>query len=71
MEGGQSIKEAVEAEVDRRLEDVQFTSDDDADKLVGTYSGGMKRKVLIAMALLGDPEVVFLDGKSWRLVLTT
>ena len=62
LEEGQSVKEAVEAEVARRLEDVQFTSDEDADKLVGTYSGGMKRKVLIAMALLGDPEVVFLDG---------
>jgi ABC-2 type transport system ATP-binding protein len=60
---GQSVDEAVEAEVERRLQDVQFTSDENADTPVGTFSGGMKRKVLIAMALLGDPEVVFLDGK--------
>lgn len=66
----QSTSEAVEAEVERRLADVKFTSVGDSDKPVGTYSGGMKRKVLIAMALLGDPEVVFLDGKcsllGWR-----
>lgn len=58
---GQSVMEAVEAEVEERLRDVKFTSIGDADKPIGTYSGGMKRKVLIAMALLGDPEVVVLD----------
>lgn len=63
IQEGETINTAVEQEVDRRLDDVQFTSDEDADKLVSTYSGGMQRKVLIAMALLGDPEVVFLDGK--------
>jgi len=46
------------------LSDVKFTSDEDADKPVGTFSGGMKRKVLIAIALLGDPEVVWLDEPS-------
>jgi ABC-type multidrug transport system ATPase subunit len=64
MEERQTVDEAVEAEVERRLKDIQFTSKEDADKEVGTYSGGMKRKVLIAMALLGDPEVVFLDEPS-------
>lgn len=62
MEGCSTVDEAVEAEVERRLEEVRFTSKEDADKPVGTFSGGMQRKVLIAMALLGDPEVVFLDG---------
>lgn len=61
---GESLDTAVENEVQRRLDDVKFTSEEDADKLVSTFSGGMQRKVLIAMALLGDPEVVFLDGKS-------
>lgn len=60
---GESLDVAVENEVERRLNEVKFTSEEDADKLVSTYSGGMQRKVLIAMALLGDPEVVFLDGK--------
>ena len=63
IQQGESIDEAVESEVERRLEDVKFTSEEDADKLVSTYSGGMQRKVLIALALLGDPQVVFLDGK--------
>jgi len=30
-------------------------------KRVGTYSGGMKRRLDIAMSLIGEPEVVFLD----------
>ena len=60
---GESVVDAIEAEVQRRLDDVQFSSNEDADKPLGTFSGGMKRKVLIAMALLGDPEVVFLDGE--------
>lgn len=63
VSAGQSISDAVEAEVERRLADVKFTTVGDSEKPVGTFSGGMKRKVLIAMSLLGDPEVVFLDGK--------
>ncbi|XP_069122955.1 phospholipid-transporting ATPase ABCA1-like [Argopecten irradians] len=34
---------------------------DFADRTVHTYSGGMKRKLSIAVALLGEPKVVFLD----------
>jgi len=30
-------------------------------KLVKTYSGGMRRKIDIAMSLLGDPRIIFLD----------
>jgi len=58
---GQTIDEAVSDEVDRRLDEVKFTSSDDIDKHVGEFSGGMKRKVLIAIALLGNPEVIYLD----------
>ena len=57
----QTISEALSAEVQHRLADVKFDSEDEWDKPVGTFSGGMKRKVLIAAALLGDPEVIFLD----------
>jgi len=57
----QSIREAVRQEVERRLDDLQFTAELDKDKSVGTFSGGMKRKVSIAIALLGDPKIVFLD----------
>ena len=34
---------------------------DDAGRRVGRYSGGMKRRVSIAMALVTDPKVVLLD----------
>lgn len=35
-----------------------------ADKQCGTYSGGNKRKLNVALALMGDPPVVFMDEPS-------
>ncbi len=35
-----------------------------ADRQCGTYSGGNKRKLNIAQALIGDPPIVFLDEPS-------
>ena len=32
-----------------------------ADKMCGTYSGGNKRKLSTALALIGNPSVIFLD----------
>jgi ABC-2 type transport system ATP-binding protein len=32
-----------------------------ADRRVGTYSGGMRRRLDITMSLIGDPPVIFLD----------
>jgi ABC-2 type transport system ATP-binding protein len=32
-----------------------------ADTMVATYSGGMQRKLDLAMTLIGDPKVIFLD----------
>ena len=37
---------------------------DEAGRRVGKYSGGMKRRVSIAMALVHDPRIVFLDEPS-------
>lgn len=31
------------------------------DHRVGTYSGGMKRRIDIAMSLVGNPKIIFLD----------
>ena len=51
-------KKLVDQKIDqlnlKRYEDVQ----------AGTYSGGNKRKLSVAMALLGNPPIVFLDEPS-------
>ena len=39
----------------------QFGLTDAADKRVDTYSGGMTRRLDIAMSLVGTPAVIFLD----------
>jgi ABC-2 type transport system ATP-binding protein len=39
----------------------RFSLTDAADRAVATYSGGMRRRLDIAMSLIGKPQVVFLD----------
>lgn len=39
----------------------QLDLTNDADKLSGTYSGGMRRKLDLAMSLISSPEIIFLD----------
>ncbi|EME23628.1 ABC transporter ATP-binding protein [Rhodococcus triatomae] len=39
----------------------RFSLTDAGDRKVSTYSGGMRRRLDIAMSLIGDPPVVFLD----------
>lgn len=39
----------------------RFELEDAANRRVSTYSGGMRRKLDIAMSILGDPSVIFLD----------
>jgi ABC-2 type transport system ATP-binding protein len=51
------------AEIDRRLDDVLRLVDIGSaiDRRIGTYSGGMKRRLDVAAALVHNPEVIFLD----------
>jgi ABC-2 type transport system ATP-binding protein len=39
----------------------QFDLADSARKTAATYSGGMKRRLDLAMTLIGDPSIIFLD----------
>jgi ABC-2 type transport system ATP-binding protein len=47
----------------RRTEELleRFELGEAADKPASTYSGGMKRKLDLAMTLVGNPKVIFLD----------
>ncbi|SEN68674.1 ABC-2 type transport system ATP-binding protein [Lihuaxuella thermophila] len=44
---------------DELLEQVQLL--DAADRKVSTYSGGMRRRLDLAMGLIGNPPVIFFD----------
>jgi ABC-2 type transport system ATP-binding protein len=39
----------------------RFGLSDAADRRVATYSGGMRRRLDLAMSLLGKPQIIFLD----------
>jgi ABC-2 type transport system ATP-binding protein len=49
----------LRARVDEMLE--RFAIADAADRVVRTYSGGMQRRLDVAMGLMHEPEVLFLD----------
>ncbi|MCL2321100.1 MAG: ATP-binding cassette domain-containing protein [Oscillospiraceae bacterium] len=49
----------VEAETERLLKEFDLT--EAKDKAVYAYSGGMRRKLDLAMSLLGSPKIIFLD----------
>jgi ABC-2 type transport system ATP-binding protein len=52
-------KASLQQRVDHVLEKVGLL--EDASRRVGKYSGGMKRRVSIAMALVTDPKIILLD----------
>ncbi len=52
-------RKEMSAEINRVLTYVNLH--DAADRPIGTYSGGMKQRILIAQAILGDPKLIILD----------
>ncbi|PAN04686.2 hypothetical protein PAHAL_1G084200 [Panicum hallii] len=57
---GTALAEAIE----QSLRSVRLFAGGVADKLVGKYSGGMKRRLSVAISLIGDPKVVYMDEPS-------
>ncbi|XP_021733807.1 ABC transporter A family member 10-like [Chenopodium quinoa] len=55
-----ALKEAVE----ESLKNVNLYYGGFADKQTGKYSGGMQRRLSVAISLIGDPKVVFMDEPS-------
>jgi ABC-2 type transport system ATP-binding protein len=51
------------AEARRRIGDLleRFELDDAAGRMAVTYSGGMRRRLDLAMTLIGSPQIIFLD----------
>jgi ABC-type multidrug transport system ATPase subunit len=54
--------ETEDGVVERLIDTIDLASH--ADRQAGTYSGGNKRKLSVAIALLGGPKIVFLDEPS-------
>ena len=52
-------RKAVSGEIERVLKMTNLS--DVCHKKIGSFSGGMKQRVLLAQALLGDPKVLILD----------
>lgn len=52
-------KKDMKNEIERVLKCVNLTNA--ANKAVGAYSGGMKQRILIAQAMLGNPKLIVLD----------
>ena len=52
-------KEKLKKKTDELLEKMSLVSD--AKRRVGKYSGGMRRRINLIMALVHDPEIAFLD----------
>ncbi|KAI9181186.1 hypothetical protein LWI28_012282 [Acer negundo] len=57
---GSTLTQAVE----ESLKSLNLFHGGVADKQAGKYSGGMKRRLSVAISLIGDPKVVYMDEPS-------
>ncbi|KAL7139184.1 hypothetical protein ABFS83_09G034000 [Erythranthe nasuta] len=57
---GAALTQAVE----ESLKSVNLFHGGVADRKAGKYSGGMKRRLSVAISLIGDPKVVYMDEPS-------
>ncbi|EOA15012.1 hypothetical protein CARUB_v10028362mg [Capsella rubella] len=57
---GSALTQAVE----ESLKSVSLFDGGVADKQAGKYSGGMKRRLSVAISLIGNPKVVYMDEPS-------
>ena len=56
------VEQDIPRVVDAKISEMGLT--EYADRLAGTYSGGNKRKLSVAIAMIGEPSIVFLDEPS-------
>ena len=56
------VRDKREALIKEQIFKMDLTSY--VDKQAGTLSGGNKRKLSVAMAMIGNPPIVFLDEPS-------
>ena len=54
----------LRAECDKALQSVNLYANGTGERAVGGFSGGMKRRLSVAISFIGDPLVVFLDEPS-------
>ncbi|CAD5325146.1 unnamed protein product [Arabidopsis thaliana] len=57
---GSDLNQAIE----ESLKSVNLSREGVADKPAGKYSGGMKRRLSVAISLIGSPKVVYMDEPS-------
>uniref|UniRef100_A0A0E0CHR9 ABC transporter domain-containing protein n=1 Tax=Oryza meridionalis TaxID=40149 RepID=A0A0E0CHR9_9ORYZ len=67
----QSISPTMNIAIEKSLKSVRLFAGGIADKLVSKYSGGMKRRLSVAISLIGDPKLKAKYGGSYVLTVTT